>query len=110
MKPDKLIGDNVIDDVELREQRDRLKNQLGNLLARAHRDGGHYQAAHGTEKACKDADMAIAKAHADVDSLTEAVKEAAELIRVYRTDFDADYMTDRAAKDWLRKHAPEKLK
>lgn len=32
-----------------------LRRQLGDLLAVIHRDGGHYQAEHGTEKAVADA-------------------------------------------------------
>lgn len=35
---------------------DPCSKALGNLLARIHRDGGHYQAEHGTEKACIDAE------------------------------------------------------
>lgn len=34
---------------------------LGNLLAVIHRDGGHYQAQHGTKKACEDAEAIVVK-------------------------------------------------
>ena len=38
---------------------DALSSQLGNLLAVIHRDGGHYESEHGTEKACADAELAV---------------------------------------------------
>lgn len=34
---------------------DRAVRDLSNLLAMIHRDGGHYEAKHGTEKAVEDA-------------------------------------------------------
>lgn len=39
--------------------REAFERNLGNLLARIHRDGGHYQAQHGTEKAAADADALV---------------------------------------------------
>lgn len=36
-----------------------LRDHLRNLLARIHRDGGHYTAAHGIDKAVKDADLLV---------------------------------------------------
>jgi len=39
---------------------DKLKHWVSNLLARIHRDGGHYEAEHGTDKACADADEKLA--------------------------------------------------
>jgi len=44
---------------------------LGNLLARIHRDGGHYQDKHGTAKAVADADAIICQ----LQALEESVKE-----------------------------------
>ena len=41
--------------VALTEQVERLTKPLSELLAIIHRDGGHYQAAHGAEKAAADA-------------------------------------------------------
>lgn len=38
--------------------------RLLNLLARIHRDGGHYIAQHGLEKACIDADIIVANLNA----------------------------------------------
>ena len=42
--------------------REPLTNKrLLDLLARIHRDGGHYVAAHGIDKACADADLLLAE-------------------------------------------------
>lgn len=35
------------------------EQQLGDLLARIHRDGGHYVQEHGWEKACADAENKV---------------------------------------------------
>lgn len=43
-----------------------LKAKLSNLLARLHRDGGQYQAQHGTDKAIEDAVAKLAAATIDV--------------------------------------------
>lgn len=45
---------------------------LGNLLAIIHRDGGHYQAEHGTEKACTDAETAVHVLRGSLDGYIEA--------------------------------------
>lgn len=37
----------------------RLRELLGNLLARIHGDGGHYVEEHGWEKACADAEQLV---------------------------------------------------
>lgn len=42
---------------------------LANLLARIHRDGGHYQQEHGTEKACEDAHQIVAHLIGFVDEV-----------------------------------------
>lgn len=44
------------------------KQQLSNLLARIHRDGGHYEAEHGTDKAVDDADTIVANLNAAADA------------------------------------------
>jgi regulator of replication initiation timing len=41
-------------------ERDAALAHLYDLLARIHRDGGHYVATHGLEKACADADLIVA--------------------------------------------------
>lgn len=63
---------------------------LGNLLARIHRDGGHYQEKHGTEKAVADADAAV------VALLTAEAGKAAAEARV--AGLEAAYA--KQADDW----------
>lgn len=41
------------------EERDVARARLSNLLARIHRDGGHYEVQHGTAKAVVDADEIV---------------------------------------------------
>lgn len=51
----------------LREMEERLaatEEERNNLLARIHRDGGHYVGEHGVKKACADADLIVANLHA----------------------------------------------
>jgi hypothetical protein len=43
-----------------------LDHSLGNVLARIHRDGGHYVQEHGVEKACEDADEIIVQLRTDL--------------------------------------------
>lgn len=42
-----------------------VERHLMNLLARIHRDGGHYVAEHGLEKAVADADAIVARLNAE---------------------------------------------
>jgi hypothetical protein len=44
-----------------RTERNTMRDRLLNLLARIHRDGGHYTTEHGVEKACEDADGIVAE-------------------------------------------------
>lgn len=48
------------------------ERNLGNLLARIHRDGGHYQETRGTLKACVDADLVVSELLAKADALAAA--------------------------------------
>lgn len=52
----------------------RLSSQLGNLLAVIHRDGGHYESEHGTEKACADAETAVHVQRGIADGYHDALK------------------------------------
>lgn len=45
---------------------------VGNLLARIHGDGGHYQEEHGTDRACKDAERIVIDLRKDVAALQES--------------------------------------
>ena len=51
-----------------------LSSQLGNLLAVIHRDGGHYEAEHGTEKASDDAITAVHVLRGSLEGYVEANK------------------------------------
>lgn len=55
------------------------------LLARIHRDGGHYLAEHGLEKAVHDADEIVAELNADYDRLRELADGMAEELEHYST-------------------------
>lgn len=67
---------------DLTGERERERQALGNLLAVIHRDGGHYQAEHGSKKAAEDAETLVCwlrdnverleRLMADVGSSTEA--------------------------------------
>ena len=63
-----------------------LNNHLGNLLAVIHRDGGHYQDEHGTEKAVEDAMMIIPSQRADLE--THATSLSAIVKRLEREQTD----------------------
>jgi hypothetical protein len=79
---------------KLMNDRDTLSNHLGNLLAVIHRDGGHYQGEHGTDKAVADGMLIVARVIAERDVLkgeladalrreTGAVESVAEWEREY---------------------------
>ena len=53
---------------------------LSNLLARIHRDGGHYEAEHGTEKAAQDADLLVAHSNMEYDVLREQIAAAIDAL------------------------------
>lgn len=52
----------------------QLYRKLGNLLAVIHRDGGHYESEHGTEKACADAELAVHVQRGIADGYHDALK------------------------------------
>ena len=60
------LGRNAIERVA------QLEHWLGNLLAVIHRDGGHYEYEHGTEKACADAETAVHVLRGSLDGYVEA--------------------------------------
>lgn len=51
------------------KEHDTASKRLSDLLARIHRDGGHYEAEHGTEKACADADEKVVTLMVRVEEL-----------------------------------------
>lgn len=50
------------------DARSAAQQYLSNLLARIHRDGGHYESEHGTKQAVFDADIIVADLYAEKDS------------------------------------------
>ncbi|HET8686747.1 MAG TPA: hypothetical protein VFM18_08790, partial [Methanosarcina sp.] len=61
---------------------------LLNLLARIHRDGGHYVAQHGIVKAAQDADLLIANIYADPATLLQGLAISGESIEGQEIVYD----------------------
>lgn len=74
----------------------RIMNHLSGLLARVHRDGGHYEQKHGTDKARWDADEIVANLTAENAGLREDVKWLKEKRSVGFDNID-DLTTERDA-------------
>lgn len=66
----------------LTAQRDAARHHTSNLLARIHRDGGHYESEHGTSKAVEDADGIVASLYTDRDRLSAELAEARSRLRL----------------------------
>lgn len=60
---------------DLTGERERERQALGNLLAVIHRDGGHYQAEHGSKKAAEDAETLVCWLRDNVERLESQVRE-----------------------------------
>lgn len=56
---------------KLKAQLAARDQQAGNVLARIHRDGGHYITQHGWEKACVDADAVVCRLQAQLAASEE---------------------------------------
>ncbi len=68
-----------------------MSDQLGNLLAVIHRDGGHYESEHGTERACADAMQRICDTRAGLgaaDELAMLVRRLARALQKAAPDSD----------------------
>lgn len=70
----------------LQSENERLAASLSNLLARVHRDGGHYESEYGTDKACADADLIVAGLYARAEAsaavkVPTVVRQAADFTR-----------------------------
>lgn len=52
----------------------RLDQQAGNVLARIHRDGGHYISQHGWQKACIDAEAIVCRLQSENATLRESMR------------------------------------
>jgi len=77
-----------------------LKQQVqaaGNLLAIIHRDGGHYEAKHGWEKACKDGEIIVGNLRvelADQECLKQQVAEGEEHLAAFESTW-AEWTDDK---------------
>lgn len=75
------VSDVITRMVPVSETKTDTARHLSNLLARIHRDGGHYEAEHGTDKAVADADARVAMLNVMADApqpqlLTDAARDA----------------------------------
>lgn len=72
-------------------------SMLRNLLARIHRDGGHYVEQHGLDKALEDADAQVVKwLGAEAPAQTEAVRaKLNQAMDAIDDQYDTDYMPPR---------------
>lgn len=64
-----------------RSARQAAEQTLGNILARIHGDGGHYQVEHGVEKAAKDAHAKVVAYQA----AEERVRKAERILSIAKT-------------------------
>lgn len=55
---------------------DEAVRQRDNLLARIHRDGGHYTEQHGVAKSVEDADRRVAEAYGDLAEAVRLLRDA----------------------------------
>jgi hypothetical protein len=84
-----------------RRLREEAERQRDNLLARIHRDGGHYVAKHGVKEAVADADTIVAELlskHDDREALEKRLADAERLLAKYKEDQDRQDTYD--ALDW----------
>lgn len=67
----------------LERERDTARRHTGNLLARIHRDGGHYEGEHGTSKAVEDADLIISEMLVRAEAAEARLAEAMRVIEPF---------------------------
>ena len=67
----------------LQAESNTFQQRLGNLLARIHRDGGHYISEHGWDKACADADEKLVSGIVTISQENDSLKaENAKLLEI----------------------------
>lgn len=79
---------------ELLDEIERLRQSLGNLLAIIHRDGGHYTAMHGHEKAVRDAHLIWASLIGENERLRTALKPFADEVEAWAGYSVVDYIVE----------------
>lgn len=83
----KVVREAVAAIIALQGERDEKSNQLGDLLAIIHRDGGQYQEAHGNKKAVDDAHLIWADLMRRAEAAeAEVARLKAELERLHELD------------------------
>ena len=75
---------------------------MSNLLARIHRDGGHYESEHGQIKAVDDADLIVAKLNALSDAQQVAVPLPMTEAQIFACDPVPHVMFDQQRIDFAR--------
>ena len=93
--------------LKMAQERDDLRNSnreisqlLSNLLARIHRDGGHYEAEHGTAKAVADADVIVANMYAMQKTLNDQKHKTKPAWYEALTEVAKRHDNERAVRDF----------
>jgi len=73
----------------LRKERDEARVDLINLLARIHRDGGHYLSAHGMAKSVDDADEIVAALFTELDAARADSAREKVIVQRFQDQIDA---------------------
>ena len=76
------------------------ETHISNLLARIHRDGGHYEVEHGTDKACKDADLIVAKLNAMSDRKVVDEMDAVAIQHAHKMALDLECILSNYIGPW----------
>lgn len=80
----------------LHARAEKTESVLANLLAIIHRDGGHYQAEHGTEKAVEEAHQELSRCRdlkRENEAMREALKDSQSAISAFLC-FYSDHLTN----------------
>ena len=79
---------------KLRDKNERLLSQLNNLLARIHRDGGHYTTEHGLEQSVAAADSQVV----EMLGALQAAYDFASALLQYAGPMNAHHYVDGAVR------------
>ena len=97
-----LLGEAMQDRADMAVERDALKRHLSSLLARIHRDGGHYESAHGTDLAVEHADVKVAVTYSNVHELLVRIVALEKERDAYAAAADAMAAAHKVERDALR--------
>lgn len=85
------IDDHIKEINALRARAEQAESQRDNLLARIHRDGGHYIATHGLEKALEDAHTITSKRVGDLEQAEQDRDVLAAEVLAFAQNFWLEY-------------------